>query len=121
MKLLIDMNLSPSWVAVFQRQGWKALHWSAVGDPGAPDSAIMEWARVNGYIVFTHDLDFGALLATNRTQGPSVIQVRTQDIMPQSLGDRLVKILQQYESVLEKGALMTIDESRSKVRILPFQ
>jgi predicted nuclease of predicted toxin-antitoxin system len=105
-KLLIDMNLSPDWIAVFEQQEWEALHWSTVGDPRATDSVIMDWARANGYVVFTHDLDFGTLLATTRVQGPSVIQVRTQDIMPSSLGVRLVQILRQYEAVLEKGALV---------------
>ena len=81
----------------------------------------MEWARANGYVVFTHDLDFGTLLATTRAQGPSVIQVRTQDIMAQSLGNRLVQVLRQYESVLEKGALVTVDETKARVHILPFQ
>jgi predicted nuclease of predicted toxin-antitoxin system len=115
------MNLSPDWAAVFEKQGWEALHWLAVGDPRATDSAIMEWARANGYVVFTHDLDFGTLLAITRAQGPSVIQVRTQDIMPQSLGGRLVQILRQYETMLEMGALVTVDEAKSRVRILPFQ
>jgi len=120
MKLLIDMNLSPDWVKVFERQGWQALHWSTVGDPGATDSVIMEWARANGYMVFTHDLDFGTLLATTRAQGPRVIQVPTQDIMPQGLGSRMVQILHQCESMLEKGALITVDETTARVRILPF-
>jgi predicted nuclease of predicted toxin-antitoxin system len=121
MKLLIDINLSPDWVALFEQKRWQATHWSKVGDPRAPDSDIMEWARTNGYVVFTHDLDFGILLATTRARGPSVIQVRTQDIMPAVLGDRLAQILRQYESVLEKGALITVDETKSRVRILPFQ
>ena len=120
MKLLIDMNLSPDWVEVFERQGWQAVHWSAVDDPRASDSTIMAWARANGYVVFTHDLDFGTLLATTRVRGPSVIQVRTQDVMPHNLGSRLVQILRQYESVLESGALITVDEARARMRILPF-
>jgi predicted nuclease of predicted toxin-antitoxin system len=90
------------------------------GDPRAPDSAIMAWASANGYAVFTHDLDFGTLLATTRASGPSVIQVRTQDVMPENLEDKLAPILCRYESVLEKGALITVDESRSRVRVLPF-
>lgn len=114
MKLLIDMNLSPGWCGVFKQQGWQAVHWSTEGDPCAPDQVIMDWARENGCVVFTHDLDFGTLLATTRAQGPSVIQVRAQDIMPRSLGDRLVKILRQYESLLEGGALITVDEIRSQ-------
>ncbi len=71
--------------------------------------------------MFTHDLDLGALLATTRAEGPSVIQVRTQDIMPGSLGARMLKLLRQYESIMEKGALITIDETKDRVRILPFQ
>lgn len=121
MKLLIDMNLSPGWCDVLEQQGWQAVHWSTKGDPRAPDQVIMDWARGNGYVVFSHDLDFGTLLATTRAQGPSVIQVRTQDIMPRSLGDRLVKILRQYEPLLESGALITVDELRSRVHILPIK
>ncbi len=121
MKLLIDMNLSPDWVGVFTREGWESLHWSRTGDSRAQDCVLMEWAKENGFIVFTHDLDFGVLLAITRAEGPSVIQVRTQDIMPQKLGDRLVKILRQYEATLANGALITVDETRDRVRILPFQ
>ena len=63
MRLLIDMNLSPTWVALFGQQRWDAVHWATVGDPQATDGEIMAWARANGYIVFTHDLDFGTILA----------------------------------------------------------
>lgn len=72
-------------------------------------------------MVFTHDLDFGAVLAGTHREGPSIIQVRTQNIMPQSLGPRMIRVLENYESVLEKGALITIDERSSRVRILPFE
>ena len=121
MKILIDMNLSPDWTKIFESQGWQALHWSKVGDPRAPDIFIMEWARNNGYVVFTHDLDFGIILATTGINGPSVIQVRTEDVMPQTLGNRLVQIIKQYESMFKSGALITVDERKSRVRVLPFQ
>lgn len=120
MKIPVDMNLSPDWVKLLERAGWEAVHWSMVGDMRAPDEEIMSWARENGSIVFTHDLDFGILLALTRAESPSVVQVRTQDIFPEALGDRLVKVLREHESVLEKGALLTVDESKSRVRVLPF-
>ncbi|MEG3848166.1 DUF5615 family PIN-like protein [Microcoleus sp. herbarium19] len=66
MKILIDMNLSPEWTVVFTKYGIESLHWSTVGDPRATDRVIMDWARVNDYAVFTHDLDFGALLAATQ-------------------------------------------------------
>ena len=61
MKILIDMNLSPSWVPALERKGWSAVHWSDVGDPRAVDRAIMDWAADHGHVVFTHDLDFGTM------------------------------------------------------------
>ena len=121
MKILVDMNLSPDWVKVLERAGWEARHWSTVGDMRATDDVIMSWARENGFIVFTHDLDFGVLLALTRAESPSVIQVRTQDVFPEVLGDRLVKVLREHQSALEKGALLTVDEGKSRVRILPFR
>jgi predicted nuclease of predicted toxin-antitoxin system len=76
MRILIDMNLSPQWVGVFERHGWQAVHWSTVGDPRAIDRVIMDWAQANQYVVFTHDLDFGAILAVTHAAGPSVISGR---------------------------------------------
>jgi predicted nuclease of predicted toxin-antitoxin system len=119
-KILVDMNLSPAWVPVLEGQGWEALHWSTVGDPRASDSTIMSWARANGYVVFTHDLDFGALLAVTRAEGPSVIQVRTHDVTPQHLATMVVVALRQHQALLEAGALITIDEARARARVLPL-
>jgi predicted nuclease of predicted toxin-antitoxin system len=86
----------------------------------ATDDVIMSWARDNGYIVFTHDLDFGILLALTQAESPSVIQVRTQDVFPEVLGDRLVRVLREHQSRLEQGALLTVDEGKARIRVLPF-
>ena len=60
------------------------------------------------------------LLALTRAESPSVIQIRTQDVFPAILGDRLIKVFKEHEAVLEQGALLTVDEEKSRVRILPF-
>jgi predicted nuclease of predicted toxin-antitoxin system len=120
MKLLIDMNLSPLWVAVFERNGWEAAHWAMVGEPRATDRVIMNWAREHQYVVFTHDLDFGVLLAVTQAEGPSVIQVRTQNVTPEHLEGLVVAALRQYGALLEAGAIVVIDEGRSRARILPI-
>ena len=44
MKILIDMNLSPLWVAFLAAHGIEAVHWSDMGGPSAPDSAILQYA-----------------------------------------------------------------------------
>jgi predicted nuclease of predicted toxin-antitoxin system len=65
MKFLIDMNLSPRWVPFLASQGFEAVHWSNIGPASSPDSKILEYADDHGYIVVTHDLDFGMLLEAN--------------------------------------------------------
>ena len=120
MKLLIDMNLSPRWAVELGQQGWEAVHWSTVGDPRASDRTILAWAQRNRYVVFTHDLDFGALLAATGAEGPSVIQVRAQDVTPEHLRKTVVDALRQYGALLEAGALVTVEEARARARILPL-
>ena len=121
MKLLIDMNLPPEWVNVFVDNGLHAVHWNDIGDPRASDRTIMAWARENNYVVFTRDLDFGTLLATTGVHGPSVIQVGAKDVMPQSLGTLLIRIINQHESTLKSGVLLTVTEDRVRLRDLPFR
>lgn len=121
MRFVVDMNLPPAWVAAFQAQGYGAVHWSEIGDPKATDRTILEWADREGYIVFTHDLDFGALLAASGASGPSVIQVRTQDVTPDALSNRLFAAIQQFEPELQSGALVSVDLERSRARILPMR
>ena len=114
------MNLSPLWVQALAERGWQAIHWSTVGDSRATDAQIMAWARTSGHVVFTHDLDFGTLLALTHAMGPSVIQVRTHDVLPGHLEQIVVTAIRTYESQLRDGAIVTVDELRGKVRVLPI-
>ena len=63
MKLLVDMNLSPRWIGFLVESNFEAVHWAAVGQAAAPDSALMEYALQHNFVVLTHDLDFSAILA----------------------------------------------------------
>lgn len=121
MKVLIDMNLSPSWVECLSNAGFEAIHWSLIGDADSSDNMIFDHARENGFIIFTHDLDFGTILAHTQALSPSVIQIRAQDILPATASRRLVAILEKYREFLEKGAIVVIDEGRARVRILPLK
>ena len=120
-KLLIDVNLPPKWVPVLKGLGWPAVHWSDIGDPRATDDTIMAWARQNDHAVFTHDLDFGAMLALSGANGPSVLQIRSQDVLPEHLADVVEAALQQHEADLATGALVVVDHSRARVRLLPIR
>ena len=71
-------------------------------------------------MLVTHDLDFGSILAITRAAGPSVVQVRMQDV----LSDRFISLIsaavKQFEAELRADALVIVDEDRSRVRVLPI-
>lgn len=121
MKLLIDMNLSPRWVGVLAGADIEATHWSSVGANTALDSEIMSYAKANGYIVLTHDLDFSAILAATQGNKPSVVQIRAEDVSARAIGKQLVIALRQMATELEEGALLTVDPNRTRLRLLPLQ
>lgn len=120
MKFLVDMNLAPAWCDVLRQAGWDAVHWGLIGEPNATDSEIMSRARSDGFIVFTHDLGFGAILATAGSGKPSVVQIRAQDVTPAALGETVVRFLNEHGASLERGAIVSIDPDRARVRILPI-
>ncbi len=121
MKVLIDMNLSPDWVKLLGESQLESIHWSSVGNPDAPDVEIMSWARDNGYIVLTHDLDFGTILALTKASGPSVVQVRTEDLMSFDTSRSVIEVIRKNEEALAEGCLIVINESTERVRILPLR
>jgi len=120
MKLLVDMNLSPAWVETLRQAGWEAAHWSSLGNPRSPDAEIMRFARENDWVVFTHDLDFGSILAHTQAGKPSVFQVRARDVTPGHLGSLVIQTLRQFTKELETGTLVSVDEARQRVRLLPL-
>ncbi len=120
MKLLVDMNLSPGWAAAVQAAGIEAVHWSSVGATKAKDGEILAWARERGFILVTHDLDPGAILAASGAKSPSVVILRSPSLGKAAEVSRLVAALRAVSDDLEKGAIVSVDEHRARVRILPI-
>ena len=81
----------------------------------------MAYTGANDYIVVTHDLDFGAILAATHGEKPSVVQIRAEDVSPDAIALQVITALRQMESDLEEGALLTVDPDRTRLRLLPLQ
>lgn len=120
MKLLVDMNLSPRWASVLADAGIEATHWSTLGANNAPDAEIMAYAKANDCVVLTHDLDFSAILAATHGEKPSVVQIRADDVSPDTIGKQVIVALKQMAPELEAGALLTVDPNRTRLRVLPL-
>jgi predicted nuclease of predicted toxin-antitoxin system len=119
--LVIDMNLSPGWVDRLARHGFEAVHWSTIGVATAPDEDILAWAREHRFVVITNDLDFSAILAASSGQSPSVVQIRSQDLLSEAATRIVVRALEEYREDVERGALLSIDEAGTRVRMLPLR
>lgn len=120
MKLVLDMNLSPAWIPVLKAERHEAIHWSEAGPANARDEQIVAWAKENGTTIITHDLDFGAIIAAAGLRLPSVVQLRMQDVSPHGAQDALKKALDRFAGELQAGALISIDEKKARIRILPI-
>jgi predicted nuclease of predicted toxin-antitoxin system len=121
MKVVVDMNLSPIWVQVLRGAGFDATHWRDIGQRDAEDSTVLDWAKQHGYVVLTHDLDFGAILAASRADAPSVIQFRVGDPLPSVHAEMVIGAIKRFEAELRDGALISIEPGRARARFLPLQ
>jgi predicted nuclease of predicted toxin-antitoxin system len=120
-KLLVDMNLSPGWIDRLARHGFEAVHWSTIGAATAPDFEIITWADEHDFVLITNDLDFSAILAASAGASPSVVQIRTQDLLSDEAVSTVVTALEAHREDIERGALLSIDESGRRVRMLPLK
>ena len=120
MHILVDMNLSPQWVDIFENDGHAATHWTSIGEEDASDRTLMQWAKRHEHIVFTHDLDFSAILAASHAAGPSVVQMRMDDVLPSARSQLVLQVFRQFESELEEGAILSVDLDQARIRHLPL-
>ena len=63
----------------------------------------MDWAVKHEYIVFTHDLDFGTMLALSHSTDPSILQVRAEDVLPDHLESIVIAALKHHHADLASG------------------
>jgi predicted nuclease of predicted toxin-antitoxin system len=116
------MNLTARWVQLLNGAGHEAVHWSSVGDPQAPDREICAYARAQGFVVLTNDLDFPQILAHTGNDGPSVVLLRGEPLVPEARGPALLRALADCETELARGAIVSLDWSGPpRARVLPLR
>lgn len=121
MRFLADMGVSPVTVNILRQRGHDAVHLAEQDLARLPDPEILEKAQQEERILLTFDLDFGELLAIAGTALPSVITFRLQNTKPAFATARLLETLAECEDVLETGALITLEDTRYRLRRLPIE
>jgi len=115
------MGLARSTVSWLKGQGHEAKHLRDEGLQRLPDEEIFAKATREQSIILTFDLDFSEIVATARQSLPSVIIFRLQDERPDNVNRRLEVVLQGVANELNQGAIVSVDETRYRVRRLPIQ
>lgn len=119
-KLLLDQGLPRSAVQYLSDGDMHTLHVGNIGAFAASDEEILELARRDGRIVVTLDADFHALLALSGASSPSVIRVRIEGLRGQDLAQLLRDTLSICHEELRQGALVTVQDKRIRLRLLPL-
>lgn len=120
MKLLLDQGLPRSTARLLRETGIDTAHVSEIGHSTSVDAIILERGRKEERTVVTLDADFHALLALSGATSPSVIRIRIEGLKGETTANLIQTVLMQCEEDLKKGAVVTVDEHRIRIRMLPL-
>ena len=121
MRFLVDENLSRHLGTALGLAGHDAVHVADLDLRSAPDKDILETATAHERIIISSDTDFGILLAEMRASTPSMILVRRlSNRRADELAALILANLHDVADSLEKGAVVVIEETRIRVRLLPL-
>jgi len=120
MKFLADMGISQSSVNWLRQNGYDVIHLREEGLQRTTDAEIVKKATKERRVILTCDLDFGDLMATSAEICPSIIVFRLQNERSENVNRRLEQVLKESSDALEKGAIISVEETRHRVRRLPI-
>ncbi|MFN6089187.1 MAG: DUF5615 family PIN-like protein [Cyclobacteriaceae bacterium] len=122
MRFLVDNAISPIVVKGLQNVGHDAIHVREYGLQAAEDWVLFERAEKEKRIIISADTDFAFLLASRKTNSPSVILFRKRAERNPLLQIDLL-LLNLTDSIciqLEMGCILIIEQERIRIRTLPL-
>ena len=121
MKFLADMGISLLSVEWLRERKHDVVHVRELGMKTSPDCLILERAKSENRIVLTCDLDFGTLMAASKGVSPSVIIFRLDNATSDYVNIRLNEVLSTASEHLVNGSIISVEQTRYRVRKLPVQ
>ncbi|MDX2203250.1 MAG: DUF5615 family PIN-like protein [Hyphomicrobiaceae bacterium] len=120
MRFLVDMPLSPGLSEWLRLQGHDALHAAELDLHRAPDTLIIERAKLDGRTVVTADLDYPRLLALAQATEPSLVLFRDGDWSEGDVVRRMADLLSALPESEIGQSIIVLDKNSIRRRRLPI-
>jgi predicted nuclease of predicted toxin-antitoxin system len=120
-RFIVDLNISPKTVEALREQGWKINRSSQWLASTATDDEILDFARREGLVIITQDLDFSALLALGGYAEPSLVTLRLSSSDPDFVTQRLLEAALLLGKALVESCAVTIEDFVVRIRKLPIR
>jgi predicted nuclease of predicted toxin-antitoxin system len=121
MRFLCDMGVSRKVSAWLNTQGHHSSHLGEEGLARLPNGEIFTKAIAENRVILTFDLDFGEIAALAAGRVASVVVFRLQNTRADHVIDRMSTVLEKAVEPLSKGAIVTVEETRLRIRELPIR
>jgi len=120
LRFLADMGVSQSVVTWLRTQGHDATHLRDEGLQRLENGEIFTKALRESRIILTWDLDFPEIIALSKTGTVSAVVFRLMNTRSAHVIERLARVLVESAQDLEEGAMISVEEGRHRVRLLPL-
>lgn len=114
------MGISQTTVEWLKEFGFDAVHVRDRSMQRSADTEIVDTAKKEDRIILTCDLDFGDIISASGEAYPSAIILRLENETPDNINRRLKQVLAESSGILIKGAIISVEETRHRVRSLPL-
>jgi predicted nuclease of predicted toxin-antitoxin system len=119
-RFLAHMCVDVRIVNWLRQNGHDAIHLRDQGLQRMPNGEIFEKAIREDCVVITFDLDFGEIAALTEGRRTSVILFRLKNTRMHNVIERLSSVIEFFAGPLAKGSIVTVEDTRSRVRYLPI-
>jgi predicted nuclease of predicted toxin-antitoxin system len=120
MRFLADMGVSWRVVEWLRDNGHDAIHLREQQLHRLPNGGVFAKAADEQRIILTWDLDFTEIVALSNTRIVSAIVFCLLNTRSTNVIRRLARVLTESVRDLEEGAVISVEESRHRVRLLPI-
>ncbi|HEV8711516.1 MAG TPA: DUF5615 family PIN-like protein [Candidatus Binatia bacterium] len=120
MHFLADMGVSWRVAEWLRDNGHDVTHLREQQLHRLPNGSIFAKAADERRVILTWDLDFTEIVALSGARIVSAVVFRLMNTRSENVIRRLARVLAASAQDLEEGAIISVEESRHRVRLLPI-